>query len=123
MSPMYTKQRQPMLFANIGEAIVFWISAAAVIALLALSLFRFVDFNSARAASDALQNNHREIILEINRLKVENASLIKSNREMMQRIDSLAHVLSLSHTSRVKVHIKKITPLEKNSRLFLNKSK
>ena len=123
MSPMYTKQRQPMLFANIGEAIVFWISAAAVIALLALSLFRFVDYNSAQAASDALQNNHREIILEINRLKAENASLIKSNREMMQRIDSLARVISFSHTSGVKVHIKKITPLEKNSRLFLNKSK
>ena len=123
MSPRYTKQRQPMLFANIGEAIVFWISAAAVIALLALSLFRFVDYNSAQAASDALQNNHREIILEINRLKAENASLIKSNREMMQRIDSLARMLSLSHTSRVKDDIKKITPLEKNSRLFLNKSK
>ncbi len=123
MKSARTNQRQPMLFANIGEAIVFWISASAVIALLALSLFRFVDFNSARVASNALQKNHMEIIREISQLKNENASLRDMNRQLMRRIDSLARRLYIPEAAGPKPGIIKITPLDQNSRLFLNKSK
>ncbi|GAB4376149.1 MAG: hypothetical protein Kow0042_22130 [Calditrichia bacterium] len=72
-----------VLFANKGEAVVFWISVAAVLFLAVLYIFRYFTFKDMPARLATMKSEQQQLILEIDYLK-------EQNQKLQKQLDSLA---------------------------------
>ena len=77
------------LFANKGEAIVFWISVAALIFLAMLYIFRYFSGSRETANIEEIDARQTRLELQIDSLKAENDRWEKQIEDLKNRIEEL----------------------------------
>ena len=75
-------RRKVTLFANKGEAIVFWLSFSGLIFLIILFIFRFFSERRSDLDYQNIQTTQKEILLKIKKIE-------QQNEIYKQQIDSL----------------------------------
>ncbi len=79
-------QTKITLFANKGEAIVFWVSVAALLFLAMLFVFRYFTGQQTEAIYQQFRDSRQEMMMKIEELEEENDII-------QQKVDSLEAVL------------------------------
>ena len=98
------------LFANSGEAIVFWLSLAGLLFLALVSLFRFFYLKEVVNEYNSIARNVNPIIIQIEKLKEENKALKQSQNNLIKMIEDTTKQLK-SEILNLREEITMIQPL------------
>lgn len=100
-------QRKVKLFAHRGEAVVFWISLAALIFLILISLFRYFYLDKIVKEYNKLAGQTHPVMLKLNEVKTQNEFLLTRQQQFADSLhitlDSLARVQSALKQLRQKI--------------------
>ncbi len=83
------KKSKVRLFANSGEAIVFWLSIGGLIFLAIISIYRVNYLQSIINQYNSIGENINPVILKLEKLELENDSLRQTQDGLLKKIEHM----------------------------------